>query len=393
MNKKKLIRKMAIPAAAIFVISIIVLLFKRPVENNLYQKHVARLNEHIAALTQENQKYLAEIAKKIAAAGSGDLAASRAVADLQSEFLLENQKLNQARKYLWMSNQRGEFIFGVPAPVFAKLNDGFDKNREIIIADGHYKDRDDFLTRLIDKHEDIDFSDRKLPDQEGQRRSYASDEGKVDWRFYEEQKSELINLQHTIYSKYLRPRTFVLSAPVTSESGAVEGNLFLKVDDSINSQLYFSKYYATQSSIYDELLDPLFATFAVLSGLFLWFLLPSWVYIDAQQRAVSNPAVWAFITLIALIFGLAIYLITRPSTMKSLHCPKCENQLNGAGAFCPHCGFDLSSTYCPQCQYPVKPEWAFCPNCRAGLTQQKTLEAPTEQAKALESPQDYAARE
>jgi predicted amidophosphoribosyltransferase len=175
-----------------------------------------------------------------------------------------------------------------------------------------------------------------------------------------------------------------LSAPVTDTAGAVVGNLFLKVDDSANIKLYLSRYYAIRSSIYNELLEPLFGTFAVLSGIFLWFLLPSWVYIDAQQRGLSNPGVWAFIALISLVFGLAIYLITRPATMKSLHCPKCENQLNG-GAFCPHCGFDLSSTYCSQCQYPIKPEWAYCPNCRAGLTQQKTLEAPAEQAKSLEA--------
>lgn len=384
MNKKKLIRKMAVPAAIIFVISITVLLLKQPIENNLYQKHVARLNEHVAALTQENQKYLAEIAKKIAA-GNGDVAAGRAVAELQSEFLRENQKLNQARKYLWMSNQRGEFIFGVPAQAFAKLNGGFDKNRELISADGHYKDRNDFLMTLIDKYDNIDFSDRKLSEPESQRRSYGSNEEKIDWRFYEEQKSGLIYSQHTIYSQYLRPTSVVLSTPVTNESGTVEGSLFLKVDDSINGELYYGRFYAARDNIYNELLEPLFATFTVLSGLFLWFLLPSWVYIDAQQRAVSNPAIWAFIALISLIFGLAIYLITRPSTMKSLHCPKCENQLNGGGAFCPHCGFDLSSTYCPQCQYPVKPEWAFCPNCRAELAKQQSLAAPIDEIKPVES--------
>jgi hypothetical protein len=164
----------------------------------------------------------------------------------------------------------------------------------------------------------------------------------------------------------------------------VAGNLFLKVDDSAHNELYYSRDRAAESYIYRRLLLPLFGTLAVVSGLFLWFLLPSWVYIDAQQRGVSNPGVWAFITLISLIFGLAIYLITRPSTTKSLHCPKCENQLNGAGAFCPHCGFDLSSTYCPQCQYPIKPEWSFCPNCRAGLTQRKSSEPQPEQSTSHE---------
>jgi hypothetical protein len=375
MNKKKLIRKMAIPAAAIFVISIIVLSLENPIESNIYQKHVARLNEHVTKLTQENQKYLAEIAKKVATAGTGDVAASRAVAELQSELLLENQKIDQVKKYLWMSNQSGEFIFGVPAQVFARLNDGFDKNREIINRDGYYKDRNEFLMKLVDQHDNIDFSDRASSDQEGQRHYYGSRERQIDWRFYKEQEPGY---------QYTRPRTFVLSAPVTNATGSVEGSLFLKVDDSANHELYYTRNYAAHSHIYHTLFTPLFAPLAVLSGLFLWFLLPSWVYIDAQQRAVGNPGVWAFVSLISLIFGLAIYLITRPSTMKSLHCPKCENQLNGGGAFCPHCGFDLSSTYCPQCQYPVKPEWAFCPNCRAGLKQQKSLDTPPDQFKLAE---------
>jgi hypothetical protein len=216
--------------------------------------------------------------------------------------------------------------------------------------------------RLLDKHDQLDFSVRKSSDQQ--------------WRFYQEPNEEY---------DYSRPRTFVFSAPVTDEDGTVKGTLFLKVDDSVNHELYSSRYRVVHSGIYDDFLEPLFATFAFLSGLFLWFLLPSWVYIDAQQRAVSNPGVWAFISLISLIFGLAIYLITRPSTTKSLHCPKCENQLNGAGAFCPHCGFDLSSTYCPQCQYPIKPEWSFCPNCRAEIKQRNSLETPPDQFKLAES--------
>ncbi len=374
MNKKKLIRKMAIPAAVIFIISVVVLLlFEGPIEQRLYKEHVAELNAHLAELTEKSQADLAEIAGKIAAIETGEIGASRVVAELQSEFLRDNQNIDQAKKYLWMSNQRGEFIFGVPAQVFAKLNTGFDKNSEVINRDGHYKDRNDFLMELVDKHDNIDFSDRALSEQEGYYP--GRNEGMIEWRFYKEPREDW---------QYSRPRTLVLSAPVANAAGAVVGGLFLKVDDSANRKLYYSRNYATRSAIYNDLLEPLFGTFAVLSGIFLWFLLPSWVYIDAQQRGLSNPGVWAFIALISLVFGLAIYLITRPATMKSLHCPKCENQLNG-GAFCPHCGFDLSSTYCPQCQYPIKPEWSFCPNCRAEIKQRKTLETPPEQAKPLEA--------
>ncbi|MGH7595024.1 MAG: double zinc ribbon domain-containing protein [bacterium] len=375
MNKKKLIRKMAIPAAVIFIISIVMLLlFEGPVEQKLYEEHVAELNAHLVELTEKSQADLAEIAGKIAAIETGEIGTSRVVAELQSEFLRDNQNIDQVKRYLWMSNQRGEFIFGVPAQVFVKLNAGFDKNSDIINRDGHYKDRNDFLMKLVDKHDNIDFSDRALPEQEGYYP--GRNEGTIEWRFYKEPKEDW---------QYSRPRTLVLSAPVANAAGAVVGSLFLKIDDFANRKLYYSRNYATHSHIYHELFTPLFATLAVLSGVFLWFLLPSWVYIDAQQRGLSNPGVWAFISLISLVFGLAIYLITRPATMKSLHCPKCENQLNGAGAFCPHCGFDLSSTYCPQCQYPIKPEWAFCPNCRAEIKQRKSPEAPPDQVKPLEA--------
>jgi predicted amidophosphoribosyltransferase len=40
--------------------------------------------------------------------------------------------------------------------------------------------------------------------------------------------------------------------------------------------------------------------------------------------------------------------------------------VNG-GAFCPHCGRDLSASFCATCRYPLKPEWAFCPSCRTEI--------------------------
>jgi predicted amidophosphoribosyltransferase len=40
--------------------------------------------------------------------------------------------------------------------------------------------------------------------------------------------------------------------------------------------------------------------------------------------------------------------------------------VNG-GAFCPHCGRDLSAAFCPTCRYPLKPDWAFCPSCRTEI--------------------------
>lgn len=365
MNKRKLVRKMAIPAAIIFIASIVVLLSLFPYRNWQNHNRIQRFNDHIAQLTDENQRYLEETAKKIEAlieqANRENLADTREVREIQSQVLLGHQKLNRVKRYLWMSNNAGEFIFGAPAFVFEQLNSAFDKYSNILTENDLFKNRNDFLIKLVDRYDKIDFS--KIAAENLEESSYLEDH--EDWR-------------------YVRPRTLILSTPVANKGGVVEGTLFVKIDDAVDSELYYTRDYAEHQDIYDNFLGPIFGIVAFLSGLFLWFLLPTWVYIDAQQRDVSNPGVWAFITLISLIFGLAIYLITRPSTMKSLHCPKCENALNGGGAFCPHCGFDLSSTYCPQCQYPIKQEWAFCPNCRAEIKQSKHSEARPEKPKQPE---------
>jgi len=134
--------------------------------------------------------------------------------------------------------------------------------------------------------------------------------------------------------------------------------------------MYYSKNRAARDDLY-SVLNPIFGILAGFSGFILWFLLPTWVYIDAQQRDVKNPGLWAFLTLVSAMFGLIIYLITRPPGLKTLNCPQCDKELNGTKAYCPYCGFDVSSTFCPQCQYPIKPDWTFCPSCRADLKQEK----------------------
>ena len=203
---------------------------------------------------------------------------------------------------------------------------------------------------MVSRHDEIDFSEF-----EASNRPKYSDN---DWRYYKESKP---NLRY-----YLKSYYFQLSTPATGEAGEYLGELYLKVDDSPNKQIYYGSYYAERNDLY-ALLNPIFGALAFFSGLVLWFLLPTWVYIDAQQRDVKNPGLWAFLTLVSAIFGLIIYLITRPQALKSLNCPQCDNELNGTKAYCPYCGFDVSTTFCSQCQYPVKPDWSFCPGCRSEL--------------------------
>jgi len=55
MNKKKLIRKIALPAAIVFVASMICGFSLFLYVDSLYEKRVEELNVHISELTDQNQ--------------------------------------------------------------------------------------------------------------------------------------------------------------------------------------------------------------------------------------------------------------------------------------------------------------------------------------------------
>lgn len=156
------------------------------------------------------------------------------------------------------------------------------------------------------------------------------------------------------------------------ENKQVIGDLYLKVDDSTLYDKYFRG-----SSVFNRTFFDVFHVMFGFSAMFLWFLVPTWLYIDARERDVKSIHLWIILTLVSFGFGALIYLITRPQGTKSFHCPDCRGELNGTKAFCPHCGFDLSTTFCPECKYPIKPEWQFCPNCRFD-----TAQAPKESVPA-----------
>lgn len=368
MSRKKLICKLAIPAAVIFLVSILVLLYQIPYRDSQAEKRERELKNHVSNLTQQYQKYLSETASKITSVPADP----KIIGDTQSKIL---QERTQVKLYLWMIDNEGEFVFGSPATTFAKMNAAYDRYKDNIEDDGHFLNRNEFLENLIAYHDIIDFSEFES--------KMTSKNQVYSWRFYSEGTEfygprpkwvtswpAALPRVFISGSQSIQAYRFLLSSPVTSASGEVIGQLFLKIDDSKNKKLYNNRHLAESEDVYAKL-NPIFGVLTFFSGLFLWFLLPTWVYTDARQRDARSPGLWAFLTLISLFFGLTIYLITRPSTYKSFRCPECENELNGTNAFCPHCGFDLAGIFCPQCQYPVKQSWQFCPNCRAGLGDRK----------------------
>ena len=344
MNRKKLIKRLALPAGIIAVVSIVVLIALIPINNGRYQTHKEEFQKYITSFMEQNKAYVKEIAGKIKSLPVDPAL----VNELQAEYMVDHQKSSQPKKYLWMSSMDRNFLFGVPSANFQKLNNAFDKYQTTIKDDDFYRDRNDFLAKLVDRENDVDFSQF----ERGERPDRNYDE--KGWRFYRTDDEWSL----------IQPTSTIFATPVYDGNKILIGELYLKVDDKVNEAKYYNERKFQRSELF-EVLTGGFITLLVLSGIFLWFLLPTWVYTDAQERDVKTPGVWAFLALTSLFFGLTIYLITRPNSLKSYNCPKCDGELNGTRAYCPHCGYDLSNTFCQQCQYPIKPEWQFCPNCRA----------------------------
>src|SRR5262249_2425676 len=173
------------------------------------------------------------------------------------------------------------------------------------------------------------------------------------------------------YNRWEPERSFVLSTPLKRTDGGALGSLYLKRNPMRDS------YYRRAEPL--EAVGSVSAALVVGSLVFLWVLLPTWVYVDARERGVRRAPLFAFLTVISSLIGLVVYLMARPEELKRLTCPGCAREVNG-GAFCPHCGRDLSSAYCAACRYPLKPDWAFCPACRAEIKPPPTGAAAPEAA-------------
>jgi RNA polymerase subunit RPABC4/transcription elongation factor Spt4 len=360
MHRKKLIAKLAIPALVIALISLVIILLQFPYRAAKFEKHKREFKSYFAKFSNANINDLRNIASSIRANLKADKSLQNialsinqstfnnsVINNIQSKYFVDRQKFDAAKKYLWMSDINGNFLFGIPKEEFQYMNESYDKYFEVIKNDGFFKSRNDFLTKLIDKNAEIDFSQFLRTDRN--ERFYNEN----NWRFYSEGDSWFL----------LQPTSTTFTVPVMDNNNNLIGNLYMKVDDKVNEKYYASQYELERNDLF-SVLNVLFGILLGFSSAFLWFLLPTWVYTDAQERDVRNPGVWAFLALISLFFGLTIYLITRPTNYKTLVCPSCNGELNGTRAYCPHCGTDLSDNFCQQCHYPIKPEWQFCPNCR-----------------------------
>jgi hypothetical protein len=287
----------------------------------------------------EDQALLDGMAQKI----TGLPVDPKVIAEIQAEHY--RQRPNRFL-YVWATANDGKFVFGVPADAFARLNTVFDQSQQAITEDNHFATRDQFLRALL--HEDRPIAPIKpgLPDSSSRRR--GDDEW---WRRYDEDRNR----------NFDAPVLF-LSSPIQAAQGAIEGSLNLKAIERVRPATDIGRSLDLWRDV-----ETFSGVLAVLSLLWLGFLVPSWVYIDAQDRRLPRPLLWALLVLVGNLVGLLVYLISRPDGSADLRCPHCGKKLNGGKTGCPYCGADLSTVFCAKCQYPLKPDWSFCPDCRAPI--------------------------
>ncbi len=334
--KKKLITRMAMACGGIIVLALLVggvTLVRMETSRRRFEDEQKRAREETV---ERSRRYLAEVAKRIAKLPVDPTL----VGEIESRYFEERAS---GPVHVWATGTTGELLFGVPREAFSRLSAIYD--REIVpkLKEGVFLDRQSFLLDHLGETDAMD-----LPEVLSEK----PEEGGEMW-------TRLRGHDHD-------DEGFVLSAPLKTEEGTALGNLYLK------------RAWGERANFNERAFEPFLSVaggFAGLSVAFLWVLLPTWVYVDARERGVRRAPLFAFLTVLSSLIGLVVYLIARPEDARTLACPGCGKEVNG-GAFCPHCGRDLSSSFCPACRYPLKPDWAFCPSCRAEIKPPAAPPAP-----------------
>jgi hypothetical protein len=327
-TKKKLITRMALWTGVVLVGALIVggtaLLAAYSDRQRWEEERKAEKQQTV----DRSRKYLAEVSKRIDKLPVDPTL----VGEIESRYFEERAS---GPMRVWAMGTNGEFLFGVPRESFNRLNAVYDREITPRLKEGVFLDRQSFFLGHLEEGGDLVLPEDLVGDDGdsdvlGQIRRYAG-------------RSE---------------KAFVLSAPLKTADGVALGSVYLK------RELPEGEWYRPDERA--EVVAGGAGAVGALAFVFLWILLPTWVYVDGTERGFRRARLFAFLTVISSLVGLVVYLISRPEEARTLVCPGCGREVNG-GAFCPHCGRDLSAAFCATCRYPLKAEWAFCPSCRTEI--------------------------
>jgi hypothetical protein len=331
--KKKLISRLARWAAVLLVAAAttaaVGLLIEETERATFHEEQERAKRKHVEA----SRAYLAGLAKRVKQLPAD----ATLVGEIESRYFEERPN---GPFYVWAMDTKGAFAFGVPQAAFSKVNALYDREVTPRLKEGILLDRLTFLMSLVDD------SDAIGPELKAEDKAVLA--------------TELVERGRRFVLDHSEPDdAFVLSTPLKAQDGSALGSLYLK-----RMPLREQSYHQRDRRL--EAVVGVAGVIGVASLVFLWVLLPTWIYVDARERGVRRAPLFAFLAVISSLVGLLVYLIARPEEARRLTCPGCAREVNG-GAYCPHCGRDLASAFCPACRYPLKPDWAFCPTCRTEI--------------------------
>ncbi len=337
-TKKKLIVRLATGAGIVLTLALGVALVSSLMLGDQREQRSAHEKREREQTVERSRKYLGELARRV-----DRLPVNPALAgEIESRYF---EEYANGPMQVWAMGTDGRFLFGVPREAFEKLNAIYDRDVAPNLKQGVFVDRQTFLRTLVDATDEIG------------PKSFAAEATEDDasawnrWRQYG-------------HSGRDSERSFVVSTPLKGEDGTALGSLYLKRSLPGERESWREEH-ALRSTIEAA------GVSAGLAAAFLWLLLPTWVYVDARGRGVRRAWLFAFLTAISAVVGLVVYLIARPENAAVLQCPGCSREIDG-GAYCPHCGHDLSTAFCATCRYPLKPDWAYCPACRTEIRPVRT---------------------
>src|SRR5262245_32122369 len=171
----------------------------------------AERDTHVTALAKEYQAYLDETAQKITSLPVDP----RVAGEIQTRHFQQRPAL---WLYIWATDNKGGFLFGVPSDGFARLNTAYDQNQAVIARDNHFANRDQFLRTFLHESRRIappreEGEGTRSPGDDGRRpgHSPAQDPDANWWRFYGESDEG--------GSWHDRSNVLFLSSPIQDASG------------------------------------------------------------------------------------------------------------------------------------------------------------------------------
>lgn len=327
-TKKKLITRMALWTGAVLAVALLMAGAALALMHSGRQRFEDEQKAERQQVLERSRKYLGELAKRIDRLPVDPTL----VGEIESRYFEEQAS---GPMHVWAMGTGGEFLFGVPKESFSRLNAVYDREITPRLKEGVFFDRQSFLLGHLDEGEDLVLGE--LTGEEG---------GPADMRALLRRRADRSD------------GAFVLSAPLKTADGVALGSLYLMRAGPERD------WYREDERL--KFVAAAGGAVATLAFVFLWILLPTWVYVDGSEHGVRRARLFAFLTVISSLIGLVVYLISRPDDGRTLVCPGCGREVNG-GAFCPHCGRDLSASFCAACRYPLKPDWVFCPSCRTEI--------------------------